>query len=175
MSREKTIYVCQSCGASYPKWSGRCSQCGEWNSLSEERVRKGSDARSVAREASFTRLDKIDTLAEFHIPTGLDELDRVLGGGIVPGSTVLLGGDPGIGKSTLLLQAAGRLAENGHAVLYVSGEESSEQIRNRGPSRSGVRQDKRRDHNGSSRNNLDHKQRVPLIRYNRFDSDAPLE
>jgi len=141
MSREKTIYVCQSCGASYPKWSGRCSQCGEWNSLVEERVRKGSSTGTTGKEASFTRLDRIDTLAEFHIPTGLDEFDRVLGGGIVPGSTVLLGGDPGIGKSTLLLQAAGRLAEGGHAVLYVSGEESSEQIRNRAD-RLGVVSDK---------------------------------
>ncbi len=130
-SKEKTVYVCQSCGATHPKWSGRCSQCGEWNSLVEERVRKSETRREKAKEATVTRLDQIDTLEEFHVATGLDEFDRVLGGGVVPGSTVLLGGDPGIGKSTLLLQTAGRLGAAGHAVLYVSGEESSEQIKNR--------------------------------------------
>ena len=130
---EKTIYVCQSCGATYPRWSGKCIQCGQWNSLVEEKIKKtGGNQRSDKQiETAITPLDSIETSGDFRLPTSLHELDRVLGGGFVAGSSTLLGGDPGIGKSTLFLQVAGKLAEKGQHILYMSGEESPEQIRNR--------------------------------------------
>lgn len=130
---EKTIFVCQSCGSTYPKWSGKCVQCGEWNTLTEEKTRKKAQKQIDADrlETVVTRLDRIETSDNFRVPTTLGEFDRVIGGGLVAGASLLLGGDPGIGKSTLLLQTAGSLALNGQSVLYVSGEESSEQIKNR--------------------------------------------
>jgi DNA repair protein RadA/Sms len=138
VTKLKTVFVCQACGFESSKWLGRCPDCGEWNSLVEERQEATSSAR--ARQGSavleiggkprpYEAVDGADT---DRLPSGIDEFDRVLGGGIVPGSMVLIGGEPGIGKSTLLLQVAHLLARAGGAVLYVSGEESERQIKLRG-------------------------------------------
>lgn len=130
MSRVRTIFVCRDCGAETLRWEGRCPTCGEWNSL-DESVASKPDVRAVARG---TRSGKVRRLGEANggrsrrIATGFGDVDRVLGGGLVPGSVVLLGGAPGIGKSTLLLQLAGDLNDRGTGVLYVSGEESAEQV-----------------------------------------------
>jgi len=124
-------YVCQSCAAVYPKWAGRCDACGEWNTLVEEVVeaRPGPVGRaSTGRRVAFVGLQ--GTVAPPpRADTGIAELDRVLGGGLVPASVVLVGGDPGIGKSTLMLQAAATLARAGRRVMYISGEESIDQVR----------------------------------------------
>lgn len=134
MSRTRSAYVCQSCGAVYPKWSGRCEACGSWNTITEEAA--GGPSPATARPAGARRgrgLELVGLQGETEVPprlmTGIGELDRVLGGGIVPGSVLLVGGDPGIGKSTLTLQAAAALAATGEEVVYISGEESIEQIR----------------------------------------------
>lgn len=133
----KSHFVCQSCGAVHSKWSGRCDACGEWNTLTEEasasppgglKAEKSGTKRSG--KAEFTALDGNDAPPE-RIVLGVDELDRVFGGGIVPSSATLIGGDPGIGKSTLLLQVAARLARNGLTTVYVSGEEATAQIQDR--------------------------------------------
>ena len=125
MAKATTRYVCQSCGAITPKWAGRCEACGEWNTIVEE--------ASTAAVAKGRRLQFVDLAGVANPPprvgTGIAELDRVLGGGFVPGSAILLAGDPGIGKSTLLLQAAARLARSGKRVLYISGEEAVDQVR----------------------------------------------
>jgi DNA repair protein RadA/Sms len=124
-------FVCQSCGAVTPKWAGRCETCGEWNTITEETVtpRPGPAGKAPAgRQVAFVGLAGTAEPPPRAV-TGLAELDRVLGGGLVPASAVLVGGDPGIGKSTLLLQAAARLAAAGRRVLYISGEESIEQVR----------------------------------------------
>jgi DNA repair protein RadA/Sms len=132
LPKDRARYVCQSCGAVHPKWQGRCDACGEWNTLQEEAaaVRGPGPAAKVAggRRVEFVGLQG-SSAPPPRIPTGLPELDRVLGGGIVPASAVLVGGDPGIGKSTILLQAAARIAGSGHRALYVSGEEAVEQVR----------------------------------------------
>jgi DNA repair protein RadA/Sms len=136
----KTVFVCQECGAQSPKWLGRCADCSAWNSFVEERPQDpvaaadgGPHRYALAGAASTARLYSEITLEEHaRISTGIDEFDRVLGGGIVPGSLVLLGGEPGIGKSTLLLQAAANIARTAGAVLYSSGEESAHQIKSRG-------------------------------------------
>jgi len=124
-------FVCQSCGAVTPKWAGRCETCGEWNTIAEEAIvaRPGPAAKAQAgRAVAFVGLDGgIEPPPRAAI--GIAELDRVLGGGLVPASAVLVGGDPGIGKSTLLLQAAAQLARSGRRVLYISGEEAIDQIR----------------------------------------------
>ncbi len=121
--------MCQSCGAAGPKWAGRCEACGEWNTIVEELPRPGPAARaSPGRAVEFVRLAGTAEPPP-RAAIGIAELDRVLGGGLVPASAVLVGGDPGIGKSTLLLQAAAALARTGREVLYVSGEESIEQVR----------------------------------------------
>lgn len=133
MASQKTIFVCQNCGYKAPKWLGRCLDCGAWNSLVEELTER--DNRDKGKRGSF--LDKpqrIDTVAidkEGRDKTGMSEFDRTLGGGIVPGSLVLIGGDPGIGKSTLILQVVQRLAQQGLRALYISGEESVQQIKMR--------------------------------------------
>jgi DNA repair protein RadA/Sms len=132
----KSIFVCQECGAQAPKWLGRCADCGAWNSYVEERA-AASDAAATPRYAlsgnSGARLyADVQISAAERISTGIGEFDRVLGGGIVPGSLVLLGGEPGIGKSTLLLQAAANVARDIGPVLYSSGEESEHQIKSRG-------------------------------------------
>jgi DNA repair protein RadA/Sms len=125
----RTRYVCQSCGFASAKWLGRCSECGEWNSLVEEQLSGAQPAGALSSSSK----EGPQSLAEISVDsaprskTGLAELDRVLGGGLVKGSLVLLGGDPGIGKSTLLLQALDGLARNDKRVLYVSGEESVQQ------------------------------------------------
>ena len=137
--RASTVFVCQECGAQSPKWLGRCADCGAWNSLVEERQPEAPAAASAghryasATTASTARLyADIEIEQHARISTGIDEFDRVLGGGIVPGSLVLIGGEPGIGKSTLLLQAAANLARTVGPVLYSSGEESEHQIKGRG-------------------------------------------
>jgi DNA repair protein RadA/Sms len=135
----KTVFGCQACGFESSKWLGRCPDCGEWNSFVEERqevqaaASKGR-APSLLSEAGGRPkpYDAVDASDTPRIPSGIGEFDRVLGGGIVPGSMVLIGGEPGIGKSTLLLQVAHLLGRQGGAVLYVSGEESERQIKMRG-------------------------------------------
>jgi DNA repair protein RadA/Sms len=135
-----TVYVCQSCGNQSRKWLGKCPDCGEWNSFVEERVRasappsKGVAARGGlrTREVKPVRYGEIASQDDARVTSGVTEFDRVLGGGIVPGSLILIGGDPGIGKSTLLLQVADKLSATGARVLYVSGEESERQIKMRG-------------------------------------------
>ncbi len=126
-----TVFFCQNCGHESPKWMGQCPGCREWNTFVEETIEKKS-AGKVQREraaAGPVCLSSIETKEEERISTRLAELDRVLGGGIVPGSLVLVGGDPGIGKSTLLLQVCQELAADGRDVLYISGEESLKQIK----------------------------------------------
>lgn len=136
MATKKITYVCQQCGWTSPKWTGRCAECGAWNSLEETRLPE-SPPRTRSAGYSGTRadiyvLDTVETVLERRIPTGLSELDRVLGGGLVPGSVVLIGGDPGIGKSTLLLQALATLSQypevQENSPVYVTGEESPQQI-----------------------------------------------
>lgn len=131
----RAVYVCQECGYQAPKWLGRCPDCGHWNTLVEERQSySGSQDHKLRPPPSSelpVPLSDIDLARYPRLGTGIAELDRVLGGGVVPGSVVLVGGDPGIGKSTLLLQAVGGLARQG-TVLYVTGEESLEQVRGRG-------------------------------------------
>ena len=136
LKNTETIFVCQNCGHQSRKWLGKCPECGEWNSLVEERARatqKGS-ARSTfqTRDVEAVAYSEIESQDEVRIASGVTEFDRVLGGGIVPGTLVLIGGDPGIGKSTLLLQVADQLSAHGATVLYVSGEESERQIKLRG-------------------------------------------
>lgn len=141
MAKKKTKFCCQSCGYESPKWLGRCPGCGEWNSFVEE-IEVISKSRGVFQhsEASSQKavpIVSIETQEEQRFETSMVELNRVLGGGIVPGSLVLIGGDPGIGKSTLLMQLSADLSNRGHRVLYVSGEESLKQTRLRA-SRLGV-------------------------------------
>ncbi|MFH1148714.1 MAG: DNA repair protein RadA [Pseudomonadota bacterium] len=135
-TRERTLFVCQACGYSAIKWLGRCPDCGGWNSLVEERVLKESGTGAVAgglsSEGPPLSLIEIPLDAETRISSGISEFDRVLGGGLVPGSLLLIGGDPGIGKSTLLLQTLAGLGKRELVTLYVSGEESVRQIRLRG-------------------------------------------
>jgi len=136
MKKAETIYACQNCGHQSRKWLGKCPECGEWNSLVEERAqptRKGLPRNGFQlREVSAVAFKEIESQDDVRIPSGVTEFDRVLGGGIVPGTLVLIGGDPGIGKSTLLLQVADKLSSVNTVVLYVSGEESERQIKLRG-------------------------------------------
>ncbi|MBE0590897.1 MAG: DNA repair protein RadA, partial [Gemmatimonadales bacterium] len=129
----RTVYRCAECGAEHPKWGGRCDACGEWNTLVEEMAarapKRGSKDAPAVSGAEPVRLGDVAASRLSRWQTGLDEFDFVLGGGIVPGSLVLVGGEPGIGKSTLLLQCAGRLEGGGVPTIYVSGEESVEQVR----------------------------------------------
>jgi len=135
VAKTSSVFRCTECGAEQPKWAGRCDACGAWNTLAEEPVsRRGGKAERGKRapgSAAPTRLSEIATSPLARWRTGLAEFDFVLGGGIVPGSLVLVGGEPGIGKSTLLLQAAARLERAGVRTLYASGEESPEQLRMR--------------------------------------------
>jgi len=135
MKAPKSVYVCQSCGAQSQKWLGRCADCGAWNSFVEETPIAEAPSRGAAAAlgGSTPRLyAEVDLLVADRLGTGIGEFDRVLGGGLVPGSLVLLGGEPGIGKSTLLLQAAANFASSVGPVLYCSGEESEHQIKMRG-------------------------------------------
>ena len=136
MAKAKIQYVCQNCGYSSSRYLGRCPNCGEWNSLVEEKVQSATPTSSsrVSLAGIKTKPTKIKEIKRGQTPrtqTKIRELDRVLGGGIVPGSLILIGGDPGIGKSTLLLQVSGQLNKVGGTVLYVSGEESATQIKMR--------------------------------------------
>lgn len=129
---KKTAFFCQNCGYESGKWMGQCPACREWNTFAEEIVEKSAGAHTVRREtAEPVRLSSIKSGEESRISSGCGELDRVLGGGIVPGSLVLVGGDPGIGKSTLLLQVCKNMTQQGRRVLYISGEESLQQIKMR--------------------------------------------
>ena len=136
MPKPNTTFICQSCGFQSRKWLGKCPECGEWNSLVEERVvntKKGAGRNGFRlREPKAVAYTEIESQDDVRVSSGVTEFDRVLGGGIVPGTLVLLGGDPGIGKSTLLLQVADKLSATGVIVLYVSGEESERQIKLRG-------------------------------------------
>ena len=130
MAKTKTIYTCQNCGAQSPKWLGKCSTCNEWNTYVEEIVEKKQSTGKLSVQISGNQpitLENIEMARTQRISVGIEEFNRVLGGGIVPGSLILLGGDPGIGKSTLALQLA--LGLNGKKVLYISGEESLQQIK----------------------------------------------
>lgn len=129
MSRERTPYVCQSCGARFPKWAGQCADCGAWNSLVEAPAIAGGGRRAPrgGTAPASARLDAVPAEAVARVTTGIDELDRVLGGGLVPGAVCLIGGDPGVGKSTLLLQLLAAV-EGRLNTLYVTGEESLSQV-----------------------------------------------
>jgi DNA repair protein RadA/Sms len=141
-AKVRTVYRCTECGAEHPKWAGRCDVCGAWNSLVEETAvravatggasRRAGGTRTLAEGGSVAaapRLRDVSGSEAQRWATAIDEFDFVLGGGIVPGSMILIGGEPGIGKSTLLLQVAGRLQGGGHSTLYVSGEESALQVK----------------------------------------------
>lgn len=133
MARARSVYRCTECGHEHPKWAGRCEGCGAWNAVAEEPIviAGGKGAKGAKGASAFTqpqRLRDVSTTPLARWRTGMPELDFVVGGGFVPGSLTLIGGEPGIGKSTLLLQAAGRLEQVGKVVLYASGEESTEQL-----------------------------------------------
>ena len=135
MARDGAVYACQSCGAVQTKWAGQCPACGAWNTLVEELQARPPGALAPSktgrgRGLAFEGLED-ETPAPPRIATGVDEFDRVCGGGVVPGSAILLGGDPGVGKSTLLLQVAAQAARRGAACAYISGEEAVEQVRAR--------------------------------------------
>ena len=132
MAKGKTLYVCQSCGYVAPKWMGKCPECGQWNSLVEERQISTKRTRMIqGRSAAPVSITQVSSESQSRFATGIEEFDRILGGGVVPGSMVLVGGDPGIGKSTLLLQVASMLSADQREILYVSGEESAAQTRQR--------------------------------------------
>ncbi len=134
MAKIKKRFVCQECGYESPKWMGRCPSCQNWNTMMEERETSASHRLGPSRQthmqiSKVVPITQVEKLEEPRFDTGIKELNRVLGGGLVPGSLILVGGDPGIGKSTLLLQTTYQLAQKGMPILYVSGEESLEQIR----------------------------------------------
>ena len=137
MARADSSFVCQSCGSVQSKWAGRCEACGSWNTMVEEAASAplGTQATTPRRKGRAAGLELVDLGSESPNPprlcSGIDELDRVCGGGFVPGSAILVGGDPGIGKSTLLLQAMAKLASDSARVIYVSGEEAIDQVRRR--------------------------------------------
>lgn len=132
MAKSKTQFVCQNCGASYPKWTGRCDNCGEWNTLVEQQLTVSGNSAVAKSQGSPLQTRSIDAIEEGdkveRLTTSIDDLDIVLGGGILPGGVILLAGQPGIGKSTLLLQVSAAIAKKAQ-VLYVSGEESASQVK----------------------------------------------
>ena len=128
MARQRVEFLCDECGSAAPRWSGKCPSCGAWNTLHEVPVVPAT-APSIPRVEAAVPITEVDMAAWAAAPTGIDELDRVLSGGFVPGSVTVLGGEPGVGKSTLLTQAAAAMARAGRRVLYVSAEESSQQVR----------------------------------------------
>ncbi len=127
----KTRFACRDCGYTSSRWLGRCPDCGEWNAMVEEVAARSGQNRGGDYSPAACPISRVSVVEEDRFATGIQELDRVLGGGVVPGSLVLLGGDPGIGKSTLLMQMASRLSGSGKKVLYVSGEESVQQVKMR--------------------------------------------
>ena len=137
MVKVKSKYVCQNCGASYSKWAGRCENCGEWNTLLEQVATTETEVKSALAKGAVSgkKLDavSINTIepsdAGSRLSTGFPDLDTVLGGGILLGSVSLLAGQPGMGKSTILMQVCSNVANGGHKVLYVSGEESAGQVK----------------------------------------------
>ncbi|MBR3644296.1 MAG: AAA family ATPase, partial [Parasporobacterium sp.] len=134
MAKKISVFFCKECGYESSKWMGQCPSCKEWNSFSEEPVKTNTSAASgkiQKKQGQLSRIQDVSAAAEPRFSTGFAEMDRVLGGGIVQGSLGLLGGDPGIGKSTLLLQACRYGSDNGKKVLYISGEESARQIKMR--------------------------------------------
>ncbi|MBL4893741.1 MAG: DNA repair protein RadA, partial [Emcibacter sp.] len=137
MAKARKTFVCQSCGVTTGKWAGQCEACNEWNSLVEEQdvthptgLGKGAPHQAKGRLILLSDLEGEDAPPPRMI-SGISEFDRACGGGLVPGSAILIGGDPGIGKSTILLQAVGKLADNGIKTIYTSGEESISQVRMR--------------------------------------------
>src|SRR5574344_225306 len=134
MSNIKTIFVCSNCDAQFPKWSGRCLECGSWGTLSEslqdKKQEEKKDVISKIGDANLVDLKKVDTMNLNRLMIGIPEIDRVLGGGLVPGSLTLLSGEPGIGKSTLVAQIYDALSKNG-LIVYASGEESAAQVKGR--------------------------------------------
>ncbi len=129
---KKSIFFCQNCGHEENKWLGQCPVCREWNTFVEEKITASGNPKSVlasVKEVEILSLNDVETEHEERIYTKIGELDRVLGGGIVPGSLILVGGDPGIGKSTLLLQVCRELGGDQRKILYISGEESLRQIK----------------------------------------------
>ena len=132
MAKTTTIFICKECGHQSPKWMGKCPECLAWNSFVEEALRQQSALRNSQRSSDssvLTPITEVQSVAENRLTTGIGEFDRVLGGGMVEGSLILIGGEPGIGKSTLILQSMGHLARLGKKVLYVSGEESGPQLK----------------------------------------------
>ncbi len=134
MAKPRASFVCQNCGAVTGRWQGRCEACGEWNSIAEESAAAGIGAQAAlgvrpGRVFDLCNLIETDRPAPPRILTGIGELDRVTGGGFVSGSVLLLGGEPGIGKSTLLIQACAALAARDRRVVYISGEEAVDQVR----------------------------------------------
>ena len=137
MPRSATVFACSSCGHESPKWHGRCPGCGEWNTMAEEKraaapargVGGGGSSRAAGRALTPVPLRDVQAPRVERFGTGIGEFDRVLGGGLVPGSLVLIGGAPGIGKSTITTAALANLAAAGRKVLYVSGEESAAQVK----------------------------------------------
>ncbi|TET77833.1 DNA repair protein RadA, partial [candidate division TA06 bacterium] len=129
MKKTETKFVCSNCGYESIKWLGKCPNCGEWETLAEEIVSHSRLSAHLPPRSSPVKIGDISPTKHLRSASGIAEFDRVLGGGVVPGSLVLIGGDPGIGKSTLLLQSVSRLAERGKRVLYASGEESRDQTK----------------------------------------------
>ena len=129
--QKETVFVCESCGYQTPKWMGRCPGCGQWNSLVEKILEKNTKKEAAKEIIPPISVKEISLEAENRIKTDIEEFDRILGGGIVPGSVILIGGDPGIGKSTLMLQVLNSLSKKGITCLYLSGEESLQQIKMR--------------------------------------------
>ncbi|SRR6056297_192477 len=131
--KHQNLYVCSNCGAQFPKWNGRCLECGKWGTLQSETVtgegRKGD--KNIGEPAEILDLEKIKTEDQSRLKTEIEEVDRVFGGGLVPGSLVLLGGEPGIGKSTLVAQIADKVGDSASEIVYISGEESGYQIKTR--------------------------------------------
>jgi len=127
----KSFFVCQSCGAEHRKWAGQCTDCGDWNCITEQITEATTRVGSKGKVLPTSSITEVAVAREPRRSTCIDELDRVLGGGLVSGSAVLIGGDPGIGKSTILLQAAAKLA-SAESVLYITGEESTQQVHLRG-------------------------------------------
>src|SRR5438477_2074107 len=131
MARRELSFVCQNCGAAYGRWQGKCDACGEWNTIAEENMLRPSMPGRAPRKGRLFALEPLagTTQDAPRLPSGLAEFDRVTGGGFVRGSVLLLGGDPGIGKSTLLIQVAAALAKARHRAIYISGEEAVAQVR----------------------------------------------